>query len=262
MDWSELLASVVNRHSMLTLRSVFLLGSLFILCWVFVPRWLQAYRVKPPGQLKAYPLKEAILTNINLFIFILAGTVAAIIKGTTGYTMMYLDVDDYGVPYLIGSIFLFVFLSDTTFYWAHLLMHKNKWVYKSHATHHKFINVTPWAAYAFHVGEGFIHAFSFFVMIMILPWHPIAIIAHSYITIGYNGFIHCGYDFMPRTWRTHIFLKWLNTPTHHIYHHQKFDCNYGFVFTFWDKVMGTERLPEAYWKNQPVADPKPILQNT
>ena len=36
-------------------------------------------------------------------------------------------------------------------------------------------------------------------------------------------------------------LKWISTTTHHDMHHgTSFNHNYGFYFTWWDKLMGTE----------------------
>jgi Delta7-sterol 5-desaturase len=36
-------------------------------------------------------------------------------------------------------------------------------------------------------------------------------------------------------------LKWISTTTHHDLHHAgSFNHNFGFYFTWWDKMMGTE----------------------
>lgn len=240
----ELLKFAGQRYLASGLRALLILGGLYLIFWTFKRPWMEKYRVPTVGNAKANPAKEALLTYTTYLVFTLA-SVGVVIAGKVGHSMMYTEVSDYGWAYTIASFFIFCFWSDTTFYWSHYWMHKSRLLYKTHVVHHQFVNTTPWAAYAFDVGEAFINAGSFFLLMMILPWHPIVLFVYVIFSVSYNGMIHLGYDFFPKSWAKHPVLKWLNTTTHHIYHHQKLNCNYSFMFTFWDKIMKTEKLPET-----------------
>jgi Delta7-sterol 5-desaturase len=247
MENSELLqflALWADKYSGSAIRGITILGSMFLFFWAFKRPWLDKYRVQPPSDgHKAKPWREIFFTYTTYIVYAAGSAGVAWIYLKTGYTVMYMKVADYGWIYTIASFFIFMVWSDTTFYWSHVLMHKSKMLYKTHAYHHQFVNVTPWAAYAFHTGEALINAGFFMLSMLVIPFHPVAIFAYVIFSVSYNGMIHSGYDFFPKIWRQNYVLKWMNTPTHHIYHHQKSNCNYGFLFTFWDKVMKTEKLP-------------------
>ena len=56
-----------------------------------------------------------------------------------------------------------------------------------------------------------------------------------------NAMGHAGLELHPRGWASHPVLKWISTTTHHDMHHgTSYNHNYGFYFTWWDKLMGTE----------------------
>lgn len=239
----ESLTLFMERYLGLLSRHVPILGSLFLIFWVLKPKWIESRRVPQERSLAIQPLKEALLSLHSYVFYVLAGLLVASIAKTTGHSMMYTSVAEYGWIYTIFSFILFFFWVDTVFYWTHRLMHWSKMVFRVHKTHHNFVNVTPLTAYAFHSGEAILNAGSFMIMLLVLPWHPMVLFAFILVTIFMNGIIHSGYDVFPKSWRTNPILKYVNTPTHHSVHHQRFDCNYSFVFTFWDKWMRTEKLP-------------------
>ncbi len=247
MDTSEVLQFlfvVGDRYKSSAIRGLIILGGLYLIFWTFKRPWMDKYRVPTVPNQNPKPLKEIFLTYTTYIVYALASGVVFLVHKYTGHTMMYTDINQYGVVYTVASFFIFVFYSDTTFYWSHVLMHKSKPFIRAHAPHHQFVNVTPWAAYAFGTGEAILSAGSFMFLMLLMPWHPMTLFVYVVFSVSYNGLIHSGYDFHPKSWRSNSVLKWLSTPTHHIYHHQKLNCNYGFILTFWDKVMKTEKLPE------------------
>lgn len=255
METSEIyqfLMVVLERYKSSAIRGVVILGSLYVIFWMFKRPWMDKYRVPTVAGQQPKPLKEILLTYTTYMVYAILGGVVYLVHKKTGHTMMYTDVAQYGWAYTVLSVPLFLFYSDTTFYWSHIFMHKTKLGYMAHLPHHQFVNVTPWAAYAFGVGEALISASTFMLLMLLVPWHPMALFVYVVLSVSYNGMIHLGYDFFPKSWRTNPVLKWMNSPTHHIYHHQKLNCNYSFIFTFWDKIMKTERLPDMVSTNAPV----------
>jgi lathosterol oxidase len=242
-ELGQLLVLYFSKYKDAAFRGILILGGLYTFFWIIKPKFIEKFRVRPPGQQEAKPKGEMFYTFTTYLVYAFFSSLIVVIYKKTGYIAMYTDVSQFGWLYTIASFFIFVFYSDTTFYWSHVLMHKSSFFYKTHSRHHRFINVTPWAAYAFHTGEAFLSAGSFFFLMLLLPWHPMVLLTYVVFSIFYNGMLHSGYDLMPIKWRQNSVLKWMSTPTHHIYHHQVSNCNYGFILTFWDKIMKTERLP-------------------
>ena len=50
---------------------------------------------------------------------------------------------------------------------------------------------------------------------------------------------HLGLELYPSNFVKNPFTFWNNTSTHHNMHHQKYNCNYGLYFNWWDRVFNT-----------------------
>ena len=156
-----------------------------------------------------------------------------------GYTKMYLDIKAHSTAYLIFSVFLFIVVHDTWFYWTHRLMHHKKIYPHVHLIHHKSINPSPWATFAFHPYEAFIQVLILPLMVFTVPLHPAAILAWSMYQLVLNVGGHTGYEFFRSGFTKRIHTLWSNTATHHNLHHKYVNCNYSLYFNIWDRIMGT-----------------------
>lgn len=186
---------------------------------------------------------------INLLIFSVLGWGTYWLK-KNGYTMMYDNISDYGVPYFIFSIIAMIMIHDTYFYWTHRFMHLKKVYPHVHLIHHHSTNPTPWAAYAFHPYEGIINYVILTIMVMIIPTHIDAVIAWLMFSIVENVMGHLGFEFFKEGFTQHKLKGLSNTTTHHNMHHSHFNCNYGLYFNVWDQLMGTnhEKYHETFNK--------------
>ena len=158
------------------------------------------------------------------------------------YSQAYSNLNDYPIWYFGVSIVLMIFLHDAYFYWTHRLIHHKSLFKNFHALHHKSHNPSPWAAFAFDPLEALINACFQLVIMVIIPTHFYAIGIFYLISMLVNVYGHLGYEIYPKTIHTHWLGRWINTSTAHNLHHHQGKGNYGFYFTFWDKMMGTERL--------------------
>ncbi|MGB7654728.1 MAG: sterol desaturase family protein [Novosphingobium sp.] len=130
---------------------------------------------------------------------------------------------------------------DAWFYWTHRAMHHPRLFRSFHRFHHLTITPTAWTAYSFAIPEAA-------VMYLFMPvWFsfvatPVPVIfTFLAIMILRNAMGHAGLELHPRGWASHPLLKWISTTTHHDMHHgTSFNHNFGFYFTWWDKLMGTE----------------------
>jgi sterol desaturase/sphingolipid hydroxylase (fatty acid hydroxylase superfamily) len=129
---------------------------------------------------------------------------------------------------------------DTWFYWTHRLMHGRRLARHIHRAHHRSNAPTPFAAYAFDIGEAVIQAVFLTLFLLVLPVHPIAISLFLLIMIVRNVMGHAGVELHPAIFAPGRALGWITTTTHHDLHHQTGRWNFGLYFTWWDRLMGTE----------------------
>lgn len=127
---------------------------------------------------------------------------------------------------------------------AHIFEHKIKKIYRySHKSHHKHIRPTLFDAF----DGGFLD--TMFMILIPLYFTQLTmeyvfkrdVSVWSYMTFGsiyanYLCLIHSEYEH-PWDW---FFTKLgIGTPADHHQHHKLFNKNYGHIFMYWDKILGT-----------------------
>jgi sterol desaturase/sphingolipid hydroxylase (fatty acid hydroxylase superfamily) len=186
--------------------------------------------------------REIFYSCLSMIIFISIGVSVFQLKKLYGLTLIYNDINQYGVWYIGVSILLMLFIHDTYFYWTHRLMHHKKIFKYVHRIHHLSHNPTPFTAFAFHPIEAVIEALIFPILVFILPVHFWAIFGFITLSLFMNVLGHLGFEIYP----AHFLKTWFgalnNTSTHHNIHHQVSNVNYGLYFNFWDSVMGTNHV--------------------
>jgi Delta7-sterol 5-desaturase len=148
---------------------------------------------------------------------------------------------DGGALAILGYLAAIIVAHDTYFYWVHRAMHHPKLFKSFHRFHHRTVTPTAWAAYSFALPEAVVMALFMPVWLYLVPTPTIVSFAFLAIMILRNCMGHAGLELHARGWASHPVLKWIGTTTHHDLHHAgSFNHNFGFYFTFWDKLMGTE----------------------
>jgi sterol desaturase/sphingolipid hydroxylase (fatty acid hydroxylase superfamily) len=132
-----------------------------------------------------------------------------------------------------------ILLHDFYFYWMHLFMHLPGVYERVHKVHHLSTNPSPLAAFAFHPLEAVIEALAIWVIALIIPIHPVALIAVGLYSIATNVMGPSGYELLPRGLAQHPVFGWLNTATSHNQHHRTFNYNFGLYTLLWDRLFGT-----------------------
>lgn len=221
-------------------------GSIYIITWVVFAGILKFRRIRKalPAKLRNKQMMREIrnsATSIIVFIFSYSLTdyLMQVYFGGSIFKI-YSDVAEYGWAYLVFSVLLWTIGLDTYFYWTHRLMHHKKLYRFFHLTHHRSHNPTPFTAYSFAPPEAVLVYLFVPIFFSIVPMHDMAFGAAMLIQTSRNAMAHCGYELFPKGWAGHPILGILTTVTHHDMHHEKSKGNYGFYFTFWDRVMGTE----------------------
>jgi len=157
------------------------------------------------------------------------------------HTTFYKNIQQHGWFWFFAAFPVMFFMHDAYFYWAHRLMHHPRLFKWFHLVHHKSVNPSPWAAYAFHPLEAFIEAGIFIIFLFTIPVHPIHIGVFFLFMIMYNVYGHLGWELYPKGFANSKVGRWVNTSVSHNQHHQYFKGNYGLYTLIWDRWMGTIR---------------------
>jgi sterol desaturase/sphingolipid hydroxylase (fatty acid hydroxylase superfamily) len=177
---------------------------------------------------------------LTIFIFAVLSTVLYYLVNA-GYGLMYYAIADYGWIYLPASLFIALILHDFYFYWMHRLMHHPSVFKYVHLQHHKTTAPTPWTIYAFQPLEAIIQYSIIYVLVFILPLHPIVLFTLVAYNVIANVGGHCGFEFTSPKNTDHWLMKYLNTVTHHDLHHANCTHNYSQYFNFLDRWFKTFR---------------------
>jgi sterol desaturase/sphingolipid hydroxylase (fatty acid hydroxylase superfamily) len=203
--------------------------------------------------------------NIHVLWFCMASTALMVreLGNTTDWTRSYTFVDALILPIYIP---VYLFLDDTTYYWAHRAMHRSAFLWKYvHAIHHSTdysgvvstLYASPIDVGCHIIGPALvhwifykqIHTYNFLMLLMVQL--PLVFYSHSASTA----------KLLPEA----LFL----TPLHHEIHHKKNAGNYAQYMQFWDWFMGTQTESgqerdylEKYWtrKNEQksIAQPEKV----
>ncbi len=243
LPFSEITIPILTKiffinFTLLTLRYIFFSGIAFGIFWVWKKKYFESYRIQ-----NKFPERQKILTEVKyslstFIIFALVG-VGIYIARNTGYTKIYLSISDYGYAYFFFTIVLSIVIHDAYFYFFHRLMHHKLLFKHVHQVHHYSTNPSPFAAFSFHPLEAILEAGIVPLLVISFPIHPLAILALLLFMTALNVLGHLGYELYPSNFVTNKWTNWNNTSTHHNIHHQKFNCNYGLYFNWWDRVFHT-----------------------
>ena len=166
---------------------------------------------------------------------------------TLGWTQIYRGWNDYPLWYLPLSVLLYLAVHDTWFYWTHRWMHRPRAFRIAHAVHHASRPPTAWAAMSFHPVEALTGAVVIPLLVFVIPIH-VAMLGVVLVIMTVMGVTnHMGWEMFPRRLVHSRLGKWVITASHHELHHQRYTCNYGLYFRFWDRICKTDGgLAEAW----------------
>lgn len=237
----ELLFLLAERWVSIMVRAVLVIGPMGLVFWWLKPKWIAKFRIHQPREAKVLTREELPRSVISLTTYLIPTVILFVAYKYFGYTMMYTDIAEYGWGYFFLWMLMFALVIDTWFYWAHRWMHSNRFLIRVHNVHHRSYNPTPASSYSFHIIEALINMSPYIFFLLLVPWHPLALFIYGIFGLFYVGYVHLGYDFGYKFRMKNPVLKWFYSSTHHSVHHQLYDGNFAVYFTFWDKLMGTEK---------------------
>ncbi|HVN01885.1 MAG TPA: sterol desaturase family protein [Caulobacteraceae bacterium] len=160
-----------------------------------------------------------------------------------GGTLIYTEVGRYGVAWLFVSGALYLVIQDAYYYWLHRLMHHPRLFAWMHAGHHRSRQPTPFASFSFPLAEAAMNAWLMPALVFVIPIHPAVILTVLTLATVAAVLNHAGSEVLPPWVVEGPVGAWLISATHHSVHHTHYDANFGLYFRFWDRLMGTDRMP-------------------
>ncbi|TJY60996.1 sterol desaturase family protein [Sinimarinibacterium sp. CAU 1509] len=214
---------------------VLIAGSAF-LGLILIERWYWIRKHRP----EAYQTREVFANIATGFMYkMFDGVVVAVFV-----THFYDHIRAFGLQYTPENkwamIALLFVVTDLIFYGLHVAMHKLRYAWCSHVTHH--------SSTRFNLSTALRQNFLFDLSgLAILWWLPLALIGFDKLSVVvaielnlfYQFFIHTEVVKRMPAWYEAIF----NTPSHHRVHHGRnpaqIDTNFGGVLIIWDRLFGS-----------------------
>jgi sterol desaturase/sphingolipid hydroxylase (fatty acid hydroxylase superfamily) len=161
------------------------------------------------------------------------------------------DIADYfnhgrgplaGLPFW-GQVAVYMVGSDFLLYWTHRTFHGATF-WRFHAVHHSAEEIDWTTAYRFHPVNLWLGSFLVAAIMLYLGISPAVLLFLAPFDTATAAFVHANLNWTLGT------LKYVvATPVFHRWHHTHSDeggnTNFGSLFSLWDVLFGTFRMPES-----------------
>lgn len=146
---------------------------------------------------------------------------------------------------LAVQIVVALFTIDLVHYLVHNLLHRVPWLWELHKTHHSVVDgEMDWiVSFRFQWTEVVVYKTIQYVPLAFLGFRTEAILVHAIFGTLIGHLNHSNLD-LGYGWLRYVF----NSPRMHIWHHNydadaKSTINFGIIFSVWDWIFGTARIP-------------------
>jgi Delta7-sterol 5-desaturase len=246
MDQTPLVVFVAVAGAQL-LRYLVLAGGLFALSQRWSPPFIKRRRIarQPTSTQQAWREVSASFGSILLF-----GVLAVVVTQLRRAGLVAKPTDGGWLTTVLWVPALLV-MQDAYFYFTHRALHHPRLFPLMHRVHHRSLDPSPLASFAFHPGEALIEGvFGVSVALLLAP--PVsAMIVFQLIAFFINLYGHLGVELLPARYAQGVGFVLLNTTTHHHQHHGTMNYNFGLYFQWWDRLLGTNhpRYRETFLVN-------------
>ncbi len=242
-------------------RYVIAAGVMAIFLFVF-KRWADNRRIQE-RRASGKDYRRELLSSTRTVFFFAVTTISTLMLREAG--IIKFKLDEFSTLTLVIQVAAMILVHDAYFYWLHRAMHHPRLFRATHLHHHKSRTPTPWTAYSFSMWEAilevaFVPLFLLATSLMGIAYAGMAILFFIWIQLARNVMQHAGVELHPAGWVDSKWTDWISTTTHHDMHHSTGTYNFGFYFTFWDRLMGTEH-PDYKKRFREVAKPIVITRS-
>jgi Delta7-sterol 5-desaturase len=143
------------------------------------------------------------------------------------------------IPSILAETFGLFWAYEIYYFFLHRAIHTRRFYPMFHSVHHQSIYPTPFSQTSVNLMEA-VSFYSFYLFALFCPLHIVSLAAIG-ISIKLGSLTqHLGHECFPRIFRTHRWLKYVNSTRYHQLHHShSFKHNYGFQTSVLDRLFGT-----------------------
>ncbi len=170
----------------------------------------------------------------------------------TGLALLIIRLSDwcrdqqFGLVYWFGTgvlvtVLIGVLALDFSSWLVHLVMHKNKFLWRFHLIHHSDTNVDVTTGLRHHPGDSLLRGIFFMLLILVSGAPMYAVMIYQTLVVLATAFTHANIRLPVKLDRFLSFFL-ISPNMHKVHHHWKqpyTDTNYGAVFSIWDRLLGT-----------------------
>jgi sterol desaturase/sphingolipid hydroxylase (fatty acid hydroxylase superfamily) len=149
--------------------------------------------------------------------------------------------DDASAALIALEVLALVVWNEFHFYTCHRVLH-TPMLRRFHLPHHRSVVTTPWATYSFHPVEAMMLGSVLIAPMIVHDFSFWSLLATPLFSLLFNSIGHSNYDFLPDADKDRW---WLNGARRHHLHHVCYSGNYGFMFPFIDRWLGTALTADA-----------------
>jgi len=156
------------------------------------------------------------------------------------------EVSGFGLVYwfnanILMTIIIGVLALDFSSWLVHLVMHKTPLLWRFHLIHHSDNNVDVTTGLRHHPGDSFLRGIFFLLLIFVSGAPMYSVMIYQTLVVLSTAFTHANIS-LPKKLDLALSFIVVSPNMHKVHHHWKqpfTDSNYGAVFSFWDRLLGT-----------------------
>jgi sterol desaturase/sphingolipid hydroxylase (fatty acid hydroxylase superfamily) len=154
--------------------------------------------------------------------------------------------DGFGLVYwfntgVLMTVIIGILALDFSSWLVHLVMHKNRFLWRFHLIHHSDNNVDVTTGLRHHPGDSLLRGIFFILLIFISGAPMYSVMIYQTLVVISTAFTHANIRLPSRLDKAVSYIL-VSPNMHKVHHHWKqpyTDSNYGAVFSFWDRILGT-----------------------
>lgn len=142
---------------------------------------------------------------------------------------------------VLGAIIISVLALDFSSWLVHLVMHKVPVLWRFHLVHHSDNNVDVTTGLRHHPGDSLLRGIFFLLLIFASGAPMYGVMIYQTLVVIATAFTHANISLNPKLDKAISYVL-ISPNMHKVHHHWKqpfTDSNYGAVFSFWDRLLGT-----------------------
>jgi sterol desaturase/sphingolipid hydroxylase (fatty acid hydroxylase superfamily) len=142
---------------------------------------------------------------------------------------------------ILMTIIIGVLALDFSSWLVHLVMHKTPVLWRFHLIHHSDNNVDVTTGLRHHPGDSLLRGIFFMLLIFISGAPMYSVMIYQTLVVLSTAFTHANIS-LPKKLDQALSFILVSPNMHKVHHHWKqpyTDSNYGAVFSFWDRLLGT-----------------------